>query len=414
MDGTQAEISIALLPDTVNEALLGVLADIRKNVTIPGFRKGNAPEDIILKNYRKDAMEQVKQRLVPEAYQRAIEEHKIMPVSYPELSDVTVGPDGSITFIARIDVHPDVRASKYRGIKIKNEKISLSPEELEEALGHIRNMNAEFVDVDRAAEKGDFGICDIEAFSEGKLISKKRENAWVEVDKNASMLGMGEELCGMKKGEGKDIKVTLPEKYPDEKYAGKEAVFHVKMKEVKEKKLPALDDELAKKMGKEKMEDVRQEVSSQLLERKEMNRNINMKNQIMEYLLKKNSFKLPLSMVKRQQEVLMRRVTDDLVQKGMDERSISENRDKLKDRLKTEAENKVKLYFILNDIAKQEDIYATDEEVDEWLRKIADSYGQSSDSVKKYYQENNLIGGVKEQLREDKTLDFLLKEATVS
>lgn len=413
-EGTSQEIRITLLPATVNEALSEALSDIRAAVTIPGFRKGKAPEDIIRKKHLEDAMKQVKQRLIPMAYQKALDEHGLNPVSYPEISEISVGAEGAIEFTAKVDSQPNVNTRKYKGIKVSGEKISISDSEVDEALDRIRNMNAEFLDLDRAIEKGDYGICDIEAFIDGKSISAKRENVWVEANKEGSMLAMGEELCGMKGGDEKDIEVTLPEGYPDKKYAGEKAIFHVKIRGVKEKKISPIDDGLAKKIGKDTIVQVREELSSQLLERKAENRKVNMKNQIMEYLLKKHPFSLPVSMVKRQQEVLMKRAGDELKQKGMDEAVINEYKDKLKDSLEKEAENKVRLYFILDDIAGLENISATNNEVDEWLRNLATQYNQSFENVKKYYEKNDLIGGVREQLREDKTLDFLLAEAVIT
>jgi len=414
MDGTAREIKITLLPETVNGAISEALSDVRSNITIPGFRKGKAPEDIVRKNHHEEIMEQVKQRLIPMAYQKALEEHEVTPASYPEISEVDLGAEGAMEFTARVDAQPKVDARKYKGIKVKGEKISVSDGEVDEVLERVRNMNAEFTDVDRVIEKDDYGICDIEAFIDGKSISKKRENAWIEASKEGAMLGMGEDICGMKKEEEKDIEVTLPDNYPDKKYAGKKATFHVKVRDVKEKKVPPIDDELAKKIGKETIVQVREELSSQLLEKKEQNRKVNMKNQVMDYLIKKNPFSLPVSMVKRQQEVLVKRIEDELKQKGMDEAAINEHKDKLKDKLEEEAENKVRLYFVLDNIAVQENISASNSDVDEWLKAMAAQYNQPFEDVKKYYDENNLTGGVREQLREDKTLDFLLTEAIVT
>jgi trigger factor len=414
MDGTAREIKITLLPETVNGAISEALSDVRANITIPGFRKGKAPEDIVRKNHHEEIMEQVKQRLIPMAYQKSLEEHEVTPASYPEISEVILGAEGAMEFTAKVDAQPEVNARKYKGIKVKGEKISVSDSEVDEVLERVRNMNAEFTDVDRAIEKGDYGICDIEAFIDGKSISKKRENAWIEASKEGAMLGMGEDICGMKKEEEKDIEVSLPDDYPDKKYAGKKATFHVKVRDVKEKKVPPIDDELAKKIGKETIVQVREELSSQLLEKKEQDRKVNMKNQVMDYLLKKNPFSLPISMVKRQQEVLVKRIEDELKQKGMDEATINEHKDKLKDKLEEEAGNKVRLYFVLDNIAVQENISASSSDVDEWLKTMAAQYNQPFEDVKKYYEENNLTGGVREQLREDKTLDFLLAEAIVT
>jgi len=225
---------------------------------------------------------------------------------------------------------------------------------------------------------------------------------------------MGEELCGMKKGDKKDVEVTLPENYADKKYAGKKAVFKVEIKETKEKKLPELDDELAKKLGKNTMGEAREEIRTQLMERKEASSEIAMKNQILEQLFKKHPMDLPASIVERQLKVLMQKAENELAQKGVNKETIESHKEGLRAQLLKEAENKVRAYFILDAIADLEKIDVTDEEMDNWLKSLADSYNQPFDNVKKYYQDHDLLGGLKEQLREEKTLDFLLAEAVIT
>ncbi len=414
LEGAARQLVITLSPEKVNKALEEAVAGIRKEVTIPGFRKGNAPEDIVRRNYMETAMDEVKRRLVPRAYQDALDKHGVVPVSLPELSDVILEPNGALSFTARLDLRPEVKLHRYRGLKVAGQKLTVPGEEVEEALSRVRGMHAEFAGTDRPIQKGDYGICDIEAFIDGKPITRKQEKVWIEADRQASMLGLGEELYGMKKGEKKDMDVTLPGEYPDKQYAGKKAVFKVEVKETQEKKLPELDDALARKAGQDTLAGLREEMRARIMEKKEHNNRINMKNQIIEYLLKKHSFDLPGSMVKKQFEALMKRTRDELAEKGTDDKAVESHLDGLKQRLMDEARNKVKLYFILDGIAAAENISVTGEEVEERLRSMAEYYNQKFEDVKKYYEENGLTGGVKEQLREDKTLDFLFSEAVIT
>lgn len=414
LDGTSRQFNVEVAKEVVSKMFDEVLADIRKEAILPGFRKGNAPMDMIRKNYMKDAEDEVKRRLIPQAYQQALDEHDITPVSYPEVWDVKFELSGAMTFKAKADMQPEVRIADYRGIKVRKDKVRVSDDELNEALSRIRNMFAEMNDVDRPIQKGDFGVCDTEIFIDGRSVSKKRENMFVEADKDASFFGIGEELCGLAKGDLKDIDITLPENYPDKKFAGKKAVFKLEIKGVKEKKVPALDDELAKKMGKENIEDVRKEVGARILESKEEENKVAMKDQIVEFLLKKHSFDIPPTMVDRQLEVLLAKAEEDLVRKGADKSAIESNREDLRKKLLGSAKDKVKLYFILDKIAEQENIAVSEEDSEEWLKALATSLNRPFESVKKYYEEHDLIGGLNEQLREEKTLELLLDEASVT
>ncbi len=414
LDGTSRQFNVEVAKEDVNKMFDEVLADIRKEAVVPGFRKGNAPMDMIRKNYMKDAEDEVKRRLIPEAYQRALDEHDSTPVSYPEVWDVKLEVSGAMTFKAKADMQPEVQVANYKGIKVRKDKARVSDDEINEALSRIRNMFAEMADVDRPVQKGDFSVCDAEMFIDGQSVSKKRENMFVEADKDASFFGIGEELCGLSKGDLKDIEITLPENYPDKKFAGKKALFKLAIKGVKEKKVPALDDELAKKMGKENIEDVRKEVSVRIFESKEEEKKVSMKDQIVEFLLKKYSFDLPPTMVNRQLEVLLAKAEEDLASKGIEKSAIESNREDLKKKLLDDAKDKVKLYFILDKIAEQESIAVSAEDSDEWLKALAASLNRPFESVSKYYEEHDLIGGLNEQLREEKTLGFLLDEALVT
>jgi trigger factor len=217
MKGTAREFEVKLPPEKVNAALNEVLEEIRKTAKIPGFREGKASISLIRKRYEKEALDEVKQRLVPRAYQQTLSEHKINPVSYPEISDIAIDLAGALTFKAKVDIHPEIKLRKYKGLKATSQKVSVTDEEVEEAFSRIRNMYAEFTEKDSPVKKGDFGICDVEAFVDGKSITKKQKDMWIEANKESSLLGLGEELCGLKKGDSKDIEVTLPENYPDKK-----------------------------------------------------------------------------------------------------------------------------------------------------------------------------------------------------
>ncbi len=413
LEGASREILIEMSKDKVESIFEQVFADIQKTAKMNGFREGKVPMDIVKTTYGADAEDEVKRRVIPEAYQAALKEHNVTPVSFPEVDNVVIEPKGKLTFKVVADVCPEIGLKKYTDIKVKVSDFAVSEKETNEALEHLIGMNAEFADIDRALEKDEFGICDVETFIDGKSISAKRENMWIEANKEASLLGVGEEICGMKKGDVKDIEVTLPENYPDKQYSGKKAIFHVEVKETKNKKLPKLNDEFAKKLGKDSIDLLRVEVETQLKGRKEVNSQIKMKNQIIEDLLKKHSFELPPSMVKRQLKVLIERAENELKSKGVEKNLIDEHKEKMKEQFTKEAQDKVKLYFILDGIAMKENVEVSEEEVDLWFQSLAASFNKPLEEVKKYYSEHDLLGGVMEQLREDKTLDLLLTYADV-
>ncbi len=316
-----------------------------------------------------------------------------------------------MSFKAKVDTQPEIDLKSYDGISVTTKKVNVEDAEVEGALEKIRGMFAEFSDKEGKLSAGDFAVADVDSFIGGESISKKRQNMWIEVSEEASLLGIGKKLEGLGKGENKEVEVTLPESYPDRKFAGKKAVFKVEVKEIKEKKLPAMDDALAAKVGKTTLAELREEVKDQIAGRKQENENVSMKNQILTDLMKKHKFDLPETMVARQFKVLMERAENELASKGMEEQAVKKETEKIKPALLKEAGDKVRVYFILDAISRKENITVSEEEIDAWIAALARSYSKPFEEVKKYYAEHDLVDGLYEQLKEEKTLDFLLEKA---
>ena len=399
--------------ETVEKTAEEVYQGIKKIAKIPGFRPGTAPRDLLEKHYSKDAEEEILKRLVPEGYKKAVDSHKVIPISMPRISNVNFQKGKPLTFEAEVDIKPNIRIRNYKKIRVSKKRISVSQEETSETITRLQNMYAKFKDVERPIKKGDYAVCDVEAFMDKKPISKKTKNMWIMIDKVASLLGMGEKLIGLGKGESKEIEADLPETYPDKKYAGKKANFKILVNEVKEKEEPKLDDAFAKTLNAENLQSLKKEIESQLYARKEMDLKTNMKNQILEKLLKDSRFSVPSGMAKRQKEVLAKRFETELLQKGISKDEAKKKLTELEPKLTEDAKERVKIYFILDEIAEKENITTGDKDIEERIKSIAHSTGRPPEEVRKHYEEQRLIGGLAEEIKEDKVLDLLLKEAEV-
>ncbi len=409
-EGTKV-LQIEIPPDLVEKAAEEVYQEIKKIAKIPGFRVGSVPQDLLEKHYSKDAKSEILKKLIPQGYKRAIETHKVIPIGFPSIFNISFEKGKPLTFEAEVDIRPNIKLRNYKGIKVKKKRISLSQQEVDDAFSQLRNVYAKYSDVAGPVKKGDYAVCDVEAFVEGKPITKKNNNMWVLADKEASLLGMGEELVGLTKGQTKEIETKLPEGYPDKKYAGKPAKFKVLVREVKEKELPTLDDAFAKDLKVDNLEALKKEIESGIFKRKENTLKIDMENQILDNLLKGTKFTVPANIVQRQKEVLAKRLEAELLRKGLHKDEVAKNLGQRMQKLKEDARDKVRIYFILDDIALKEKIEINDKDIDERLKSLALSTGQSQDEVKKYYEKENLLGGLAEEIKEGKVLEFLLKEA---
>ena len=409
-------LEVCISAGIVNRTLEEVYKEIKKYAKISGFRQGNVPQDILEKHHGARAQEEMLKKIIPSAYRDAVNEQKIAPVGLPEISDVKFTKDNDLFFKAKVELRPSIKLKKYKGIKVKQSKIAVTDSEIEDSLKRLQEMHAQFQPIQdrKSVQKSDYAICDVEAFIEGKPITKKHENMWIEANKDASLLGIGEKLIGANLGDTKEIELKLPENYPDKKYAGKDALFKVSIKELKEKKISEIDDEFAKDLRSESLNVLKEDVKKQLLAKKEANAKSEMKNQILDKLLKDYKFSIPPSMAKRQFEILEKQLEEKLLSQGIHKDSVEEQKKGLEPKLREDADNKIKLYFILDAISGNENTTITEEDIEERLQMIAQMSGQTLDSVRQYYEKNHLIEGLWEQLKEEKTLDLLLREAEIS
>ncbi|MCQ9207469.1 MAG: trigger factor [Omnitrophica bacterium] len=405
--------TIEISRELVNNAVSEVYKNIRKVARIPGFRVGFAPQDLLERRYSKEAEEDVLKKLIPEGYRTAVETHKINPIGMPRIVNINFSLNKPLTFEAHVDTRPNVKLRNYKGARIAKRRISVSPGEVDETVSKLRNMHAEYVDVDRPIAKGDYAVCDVEAFADGKPISKATKNMWIQADKAVSLLGMGEELIGLTKGQSKEVEARLPGDYPDKKYAGKLAKFKILVNNVKEKRLPALDDALAGKLNAKNVDALKKEIESQLFARKEEALKIEMKNQILERLLKDNRFSVPSSLVRRQKEIFRERFEAELGQRGLHKDEAEKKVKELGQKLEEDAKSKVRIYFILDDISIKEKIGVGQNDIDARIEAIALSTGRPAEEVKSYYEKENLLGGLAEEIKETKVLDFLLEHAEI-
>ena len=398
----------------IDKAFAEVYAEMTKVANIPGFRAGKAPVEMVKSRYAKDAREEVLKRLIPESYRNALAEHGVRPVGLPEISEVKFVEENELSFKAKVDTRPNFKLKNYKGIKIEKKKTAITDEDVKKALESLREVNAKYIAVeDRAVQMGDYIVSDIECSVDGKVVHKKRENMWLHIDKESVIPGLSDKVVGMKKGEERDAEVKLPEKYPDKNLAGKTAVYRVKAKEIKLRQLPNLDDELAKDMGGTNLEDLKGQIAKELGMRSRMNVEVEAENQLLNTLMNENVFAVPSSFVTRQLDFMVEDAKRHLQEKGFKKEDLDKQNDEFKAKFKDDAARRVRLLFILDEIADIEKIDVGDEDVAQAYKSIASQAGKEESFVRDYYEKENLIDNLRDKIREEKTIKFLLDNAKV-
>ncbi len=401
--------------ETVDKAFEEVYDDIVKVANIPGFRVGKAPKDLVKKHYEKDAREEVLKRIIPEAYRKAVEEHKIMPIGLPEITDVNFAGDKPLTFKAKVDTRPSFKLKNYKGIKVEKKKVKITDEDISKTLQSLGEINAKYADAeDRPVQMGDYVISDVECFADGKSVQKKRENLWLFIDKDSLVPGLSEKIVGMKKLEEKDIEVSMPEKYPDKNIAGKLVTYHVKVREIKVRKLPELNDEFAKDIGKSNMEELKKDISKELEARAKISADVEAENQLLGKLMDENLFSVPSSFVKRQMDFMVEDAKRRLEDKGFRKEELDKKDGEFREKFKNDAPRQVRLMFILDEIANAENVNVKDDDLETAYKSIGAQAGRTPQEVRDYYEKEDIVDNLKDKLREEKTIRFLLENAQIT
>jgi len=395
-----------------------IYKQIQKEVALPGFRKGNAPLELIKEAYKDYAKKHVLERLVEESYRDAIKESGFLPVGMPKIENLKFPDDSSLSFDAIVEIRPEISVKDYKGLKIKKKDTKLKEEDIDSALENLRQIGLQYKTIPaRPAKEGDFLLCDLEWFVENKSIDKK-EKVILPVEKNALTQDMFNGILGANVGEKKSISINIDKGFPKQEYVGKSAVLDIYVHELKQKELPKLDDEFAKALGVAGgLKDLRAQVEVRLNLEKEQTVHNDMENQIIEQLLKNHSFDLPSSLVESELEGLLEDSRQRLFQQGYAEKDVKEIMEKEKDamlkKLRPHAEKQVKTFFLIEEIAKAENIDPTEEEVNNLIENLAKRRNQPPVRLKEELEKENKINSLYWQLAEAKVMGFLLDNAKI-
>jgi len=412
------KISVEIHVDQVTKEVESFYQQVGKQAKIKGFRPGKIPRDILERYFKDHVKSEVIQKLIQESYPAALSEKDLHPVSPPVIDPGELESGKPFQYSATVEVKPEIKIDGYIGLNIEGKKESAKEEEVEERLKGLQNLHAQLKTVPelRPVQSGDHVIIDYEARMDNKPLEEgKAVDFTVEVGGGRFIPALEEKLVGLNLEEEKEIEVPFPEDYGYKKWAGKTVSFLVKVKEIKEKVLPPLDDEFAKDLGDyASLENLRAKLKEEIEKEKELMLDRQLKDQMIEQLIQANSFEIPESMVVEQAKALVSDTKLRLASQGVALKNLNIPEEKLQEDYREVAQKQVRTYLILEKIATQEGITVTDEEADERLQSISERTHQKFDVVKRYYEKNGLIPELKAGILTDKTLSYLLEKANIS
>jgi trigger factor len=412
------KISVEIPEDQIAKEVDSFYKDLGKKAKIKGFRPGKVPRNILERYFKDYVKAEVVQKLIQDTYPQALSEKDLQPVSPPTIDPGEFEHGKPFQYSVVIEVKPDIKLEGYTGLKIEGKKEEVKDEEIGERLKALQNLHANLKTISNARpiQAGDYVIIDYEASLDGKpLEGGKAIDFTVEVGSGQFIPAFEEKLIGVKPEGESDIEVSFPEDYGYQKWAGKTISFHVKIKEIKEKILPSLDDEFAKDLGDySSFEELKTKLRGEIEKEKELTLERQLKDQMVDQLLAANPFEVPESLVEEQTKALISDTKLRLSAQGLELKNLGITEEKLQGDYKTMAEKQVRTFLILEKIAGQEGISVTDEEADDRLREISERMHQKFDVVKRYYEKNGLLPEVKTGIIRDKTLNLLLEKANLN
>ena len=411
------ELEVSVDGDTFKDAVTKAYLKQRKNITIPGFRKGKAPRAFIEKYYGEGVFyEDALEAIYPDAVASAIEEAKLEPVDTPYDLEIPEMGNDSVTMKFKVTVKPEVELGEYKGLKATKKSTKVTADEVKAELARMQEQNSTVSDVDdRAVKKNDIVVIDFEGFVDGKAFEGgKAEKYELTIGSNQFIPGFEDQIIGHKIGDEFDVNVKFPEDYQAD-LASKDAVFKIKLHGIKVKDIPALDDEFAKDVSEfDTLDELKKDIKKQLEKRKNDDAENELHNTLLEEVAKGIKAEIPEAMIEKtidddvneysyrlQSQGL--KLETYLKYTGMDMKGFREG-------FKERAETQVRLNLALEKIIEKEKIEVTEEDIEAEYKKYADAYNMDIDTIKKAVSAESL----KPELASRKAIDLIVDSAVVT
>ena len=411
-----AKVTVEIAKDEFQTALDKAYAKIRKDIMIPGFRKGKAPRKFVERMYGSQVFyEDAVNEIFPEIYKAAITEQEIKAVGQPSVTDMQTPEDGSVVLTVSTELYPEVTLGEYKGIEVPKESVSISKAEVDAELARMQERNARIETVDREAKTGDTVVLDFEGFVDGKPFDGgKAEGYTLTLGSGAFIPGFEDQIVGHSAGEEFDVNVTFPEEYQAAELAGKAAVFKIKLHEVKYKELPALDDELAKDCSEyDTLEEFKESIRKNNQEQLDKQDDLAVENALVDQVIESMEGEIPQAMYDVRMDEMVNDFAFRVEQQGLRLEDylkyMGQSMEQFRAAFMPQAEKQVKIGLALEAVAAAEHIEASEDEINAEIKRIADQYKMEEDKVRELINLEDL----KQDLARTKAIDFIKSHANI-
>jgi trigger factor len=413
IEGCRHELEITVGVLEIAEATERVLARIQAKAHLPGFRPGKAPLSVIRNRFQNEIQQDILEEVIPKALNARFAEEKLAVVGQPNIVDLKFEPNQPLVFKAQFEVHPEFVLGAYKGLEVEYADPEVTDKDIDDRIEQLRESKAEYINIDpRPAENGDFVVVGLESGDglEGEPI--KNPEMMIQLGDPDTLPAFSEGLLGLTPGESKDITVTYPEDYGQERLAGKTVTFDVELKHIRRKELPNLDDDFAQSMGDFRtFDEFREQVKASILAERSYRAQEEAKSKLIESLAESHSFPVPQTYIDRQLQIMLENYARSLQMQGIDPRKLNFDMEKFRESQTERATRDVRATLLLDKIAEVENIEVSKDEVDREVQRIARQEREPVAAVRVKLEKDGGLDRIANRIRTDKAIGLLFEHA---
>lgn len=418
LENNMAKLTIETGADELEKAIEAAYQKQKGKISIPGFRKGKVPRQIVEKMYGKEVFyEDAANAIIPDAYEKALDECEEDIVSNPKIEVSQIEAGKPFIFTATVALKPEVKLGKYKGIKVDKVSIEVTEDEINEVIEKERDNNARNISVeDRPVKDKDMTVIDFEGFVDGTPFEGgKGENYPLTIGSGAFIPGFEEQLIGAEIGKEVEVKVTFPEDYHADDLKGKEALFKCVVKEIKEKELPDADDEFASEVSEfDTLAEYKEDIKKDLEARKEKDAKAAKEDAVIDAIIEAAKMDIPDAMIETQQRQMVDEFAQRISMQGLSMEQYLQftgsSYPQMIEQVKPQAEQRVKSRLVLEAVAEAENLEVTDEDYDKEIEAMAEVYQMEAGKVKEMLSERE-VKNIKKDLAVRKAVEFVVENA---
>jgi trigger factor len=409
INSVKKRLHVVVPREDVARELQGAFRKLSKEATIKGFRKGKIPKKILEKHFGEKIESEVTNKLITSTFIKALENKKVDPVSRPEISAQHLKEGQVFKYSATFEITPQIKVEGYKGLVVESKDIEVTEKEVEENLEALRDRHAQWKETENGELiKGNLAIIDFEGFVDGKPMENGTSSDFsFEVGSGTFFPAFEDQVVGMKIGETKELNVRFPEDYNNSSLVGKDAVFNVSLKGIKEKTCPNIDDDFAKDLQSKDLKELKKKIEENLVKQKETDEKRRWRAEVMKKLFEINPFELPPSLVEEHFNGLVNDSLKSLKKQGLSDDKLNGYVEGMKNQYRGRAETEVRNGIILKAMAEQESVDVSQEDIDLKLSEMASLFGETVENLKRFSKDNQFLNNIKQQIVEDKLFNLI-------